>query len=162
MADGFNSTLAAVLGTFPNTTFSQNNGVIRLTGVCSRHVGLLLAGMLVLLGSIPLVSAVFQMLPGGVLHGATLLMFALIMLAGLRVMRMQADRRGALTMLAVCSLLALGLARLPALLAAAGAGLPGYAALLLSFPVATGTLIAMTWESLRPAGPGGRRSPASG
>ena len=45
MADGFNVTLAAVCGTFPNTTFSQNNGVIRLTGVASRFVGILLAGL---------------------------------------------------------------------------------------------------------------------
>ena len=35
MADGLNTVLAAVLGTFPNTTFSQNNGVIQVTGVAS-------------------------------------------------------------------------------------------------------------------------------
>ncbi|EKD81197.1 MAG: xanthine permease, partial [uncultured bacterium] len=39
LADGFNSLLAAVFNTFPNTTFSQNNGIIQLTGVASRYVG---------------------------------------------------------------------------------------------------------------------------
>ncbi len=93
MADGFNTVLACLLGTFPNTTFSQNNGVIRLTGVASRFVGLILAMLLVLLGSIPLFSALFQMLPGGVLHGATGLMFAMIMMTGWRVLRAQRTYR---------------------------------------------------------------------
>ena len=53
MADGINTILAAGVGTFPNTTFSQNNGVIQVTGVASRHVGYLIALGLVLLGAIP-------------------------------------------------------------------------------------------------------------
>jgi len=39
LGDGVNSAIAAVFNTFPNTTFSQNNGVIQLTGIASRHVG---------------------------------------------------------------------------------------------------------------------------
>ena len=40
LGDGVNSAIAAVFNTFPNTTFSQNNGVIHLTGIAfSRHVG---------------------------------------------------------------------------------------------------------------------------
>ena len=50
LADGINSALAAVLNSFPNSTFSQNNGIILLTGVASRYVGYFIAGMLVLLG----------------------------------------------------------------------------------------------------------------
>jgi len=50
LADGLNSALAAVFNSFPNSTFSQNNGVILLTGVASRYVGYFIAGMLVLLG----------------------------------------------------------------------------------------------------------------
>jgi xanthine permease XanP len=42
MADGINSAIAACLNSFPNTTFSQNNGVIQLTGIASRQVGFLL------------------------------------------------------------------------------------------------------------------------
>lgn len=48
LADGFNSLLAAVFNSFPNTTFGQNNAVIQMTGVASRHVGFYIAGFLVL------------------------------------------------------------------------------------------------------------------
>lgn len=44
MAGAFNSLVAAIFCTFPNTTFSQNNGVIRLTGVASRYIGFYVAG----------------------------------------------------------------------------------------------------------------------
>jgi xanthine permease XanP len=148
MADGFNTLLAALFGTFPNTTFSQNNGVIRLTGVASRFVGLLLAVLLILLGSIPVFSAVFQLLPGGVLHGATGLMFGTIMLTGIRVLRAQPNQPRVLLMLACCTLGAIGLTQTPTLLASLNMSTPAYLQMLTNFPVASGALIAMTWEGL--------------
>jgi NCS2 family nucleobase:cation symporter-2/xanthine permease XanP len=151
MADGFNTTLAAMFGTFPNTTFSQNNGVIRLTGVASRYVGMILAGLLVLLGSVPLVSAVFQVLPGGVLHGSTGLMFAMIMFAGIRILRAQPDRRRTMTMLVICTAGALALTQSGRISVAAGVNLPDYVLILTNFPVATGAVLAMLWELLAPA-----------
>jgi xanthine permease XanP len=148
MADGFNTLLAALFGTFPNTTFSQNNGVIRLTGVASRFVGLLLAVLLMLLGSIPVFSALFQLLPGGVLHGATGLMFGTIMLTGIRVLRAQPNQPRVLLMLACCTLGAIGLTQTTTLLASLDMSTPAYLQMLTNFPVATGALIAMTWEAL--------------
>jgi xanthine permease XanP len=148
MADGFNTLLAALFGTFPNTTFSQNNGVIRLTGVASRFVGLLLAVLLMLLGSIPLFSALFQLLPGGVLHGATGLMFGTIMLTGIRVLRAQPNQPRVLLMLACCTLGAIGLTQTTTLLASLDMSTPAYLQMLTNFPVASGALIAMTWEAL--------------
>ena len=148
MADGFNTLLASLFGTFPNTTFSQNNGVIRLTGVASRFVGLLVAVLLVLLGSIPFFSAAFQMLPGGVLHGATGLMFSTIMLTGLRVLRAQPHQPRVMLMLVCCTLGAIGLTQTTTLLASINIDIPAYLQLLTNFPVATGALIAMTWEGL--------------
>ena len=53
IGDGFNSIIAAFFGSFPNTTFSQNNGIIRLTGVASRYVGYFVAAMLIALGTVP-------------------------------------------------------------------------------------------------------------
>lgn len=50
MADGFNSLLAGIFNSFPNSIFAQNNGIIQLTGVASRYVGYYIAAMLVLLG----------------------------------------------------------------------------------------------------------------
>lgn len=53
LADGFNSMLAGVLNSFPNSVFAQNNGMIQLTGVASRYVGYYIAGCLILLGLFP-------------------------------------------------------------------------------------------------------------
>ena len=53
LADGINSLAGACLNSFPSTTFAQNNGVIQLTGVASRYVGLLIGAILMLLGLIP-------------------------------------------------------------------------------------------------------------
>ena len=75
LADGFNSMLAGVFNSFPNSVFAQNNGMIQLTGVASRYVGYYIAGFLVLLGLFPAVGLVFSLMPEPVLGGATLLMF---------------------------------------------------------------------------------------
>ena len=64
MADGFNSFLAGIFNSFPNSIFAQNNGIIQLTGVASRYVGYYIAAMLILLGLFPIVGAVFSLMPG--------------------------------------------------------------------------------------------------
>lgn len=142
MADGANTMLAAVFGTFPNTTFSQNNGVIQLTGVASRFVGLLVALGLVVVGLLPSLAANFQRLPDGVLYGATGLMFALIAQAGLRILWLEADRPAALRMATICAVLALGLTQVPRYFP-----VPEYLALMLKFPVATGVVLAVVYEA---------------
>ncbi|MES2605883.1 MAG: solute carrier family 23 protein, partial [Pseudomonadota bacterium] len=60
IADAIDCFLAAVFATFPNITFAQNNGVIRLTGIASRKVGLVTGGMLIVLGLFPIVGGLFQ------------------------------------------------------------------------------------------------------
>lgn len=67
LADGINSMLAATFNTFPNTTYSQNNGVIQLTGIASRYVAFWVAGLLVLLGLFPVIGGIFQQMPKPVL-----------------------------------------------------------------------------------------------
>jgi xanthine/uracil permease len=88
----------------------------------------------------------FQLLPGGVLHGATGLMFAMITLAGLRILRSQANQQRTMTMLVACTLGAMAITQSARLLGLVGIEMPGYLALLTSFPVASGALMAMTWE----------------
>jgi len=147
MAGGVSSVLGALVGSFPSTTFSQNNGVIQLTGVASRYVGMFIAGMLILLGAWPAFTALFQAIPGGVLHGATGLLFAMIALVGWRLVNMQLDVVRARLMLVVCSLVAFALSYLPALFTTVDVVVPEYFAMLLNFPVATGALLALTWEA---------------
>jgi xanthine permease XanP len=97
LADGINSLLAAVFNTFPNTTFGQNNAVIQMTGVASRHVAFYIAGLLVLLGLFPAIGAVLQLMPKPVLGGATLVMFATIAVAGVKILTSEPiDRRKSL------------------------------------------------------------------
>lgn len=107
LGDGINSLIAAVLNTFPNTTFSQNNGVIQMTGVGSRYVGFFVAGIFAILGLLPVIGGVFQALPQPVLGGATLVMFGSIAVAGLNiVVSAGLDRR---SMIIVAVSLGLGL-----------------------------------------------------
>ncbi len=95
LGDGFNSAMASVFNTFPNTTFSQNNGVIQLTGIASRHVGLYIAGLLVVLGLFPVIGGVFQVMPKPVLGGATIIMFGTVASSGVRIIAEHGlDRRG--------------------------------------------------------------------
>lgn len=99
LADGFNSALAGVLNSFPNSIFAQNNGMIQLTGVASRYVGYYIAGALVLLGLFPIVGLVFSLMPEPVLGGATLLMFGTVAAAGIRIIALQKiDRKATLVM----------------------------------------------------------------
>jgi xanthine permease XanP len=66
LGDGVNSAIAAIFNSFPNTTFSQNNGVIQMTGVASRKVGFWIAGMLAVVGLFPIVGGLFSIIPASV------------------------------------------------------------------------------------------------
>ncbi len=146
LGDGVNSLLAAVLNTFPNTTFSQNNGVIQLTGVASRYVGYFIAGLLVLLGLFPVVAGLFQIMPPAVLGGATLLMFGTVAAAGIRIIASQALGRRSMLILAVSLGLGLGVTFAPD----AVAGLPGALKDVLSSGIATGGLAAIVLNVVLP------------
>ncbi len=89
LGDGVNSGLAAIFNTFPNTTFSQNNGVIQMTGVASRHVGAYIGALLALMGFFPIIGSVFLLIPKPVLGGATLVLFGTIAVAGIRILATQ-------------------------------------------------------------------------
>ena len=116
LADGLNSAIAAAFNSFPNSTFSQNNGVILLTGVASRYVGYFIAGMLVILGLFPGVASMVQIIPEPVLGGATIVMFGTIAAAGVRIIsRVELDRRAILIM-AMSFSMGLGLAQKPEIL----------------------------------------------
>ena len=101
LADGFNSMLAGIFNSFPNSIFAQNNGMIQLTGVASRYVGFYIAGFLILLGLFPAVGLVFSLMPGPVLGGATLLMFGTVAAAGIRIIASQPMTRKATLVMAL-------------------------------------------------------------
>ncbi len=148
MATAFNSFIAALFCTFPSTTFSQNNGVIRLTGVCSRHVGNYVAGFLIILGCLPVVTAVFQRIPSEVIFGATLLMFMLVALSGFRVVEMAQPKIRDWTVVVLAIVLgyviSMFIDRVP--------NLSPEIVILFQFPVSTGALVALVLEFVIPSG----------
>ncbi|GAE85301.1 nucleobase:cation symporter-2 family protein [Bacteroides reticulotermitis] len=123
LADGFNSFVSGMFNAFPNSIFAQNNGIIQLTGVASRYVGYYIAAMLVLLGLFPIVGAVFSLMPGPVLGGATLLMFGTVAAAGIRIISSQQIGRKETLVLAVSLSLGLGVELMPDVLQQAPEGI---------------------------------------
>ena len=116
LADGFNSFLAGVFNSFPNSIFAQNNGMIQLTGVASRYVGYYIAAALVILGLFPAVGLVFSLMPDPVLGGATLLMFGTVAAAGIRIIASQPIDRKAVLVMAISFSLGLSVEMVPEIL----------------------------------------------
>ncbi len=146
LADGLNSALAAVFNSFPNSTFSQNNGVIMLTGVASRYVGYFISAMLVLLGLFPGVASFVQLIPEPVLGGATIVMFGTIAAAGVRIIsRVDLDRRAILIM-ALSFSMGLGIAQKPEILQF----MPEFIKSIFSSGVAAGGITAILLNLLLP------------
>ncbi|WP_322980136.1 nucleobase:cation symporter-2 family protein [Pseudomonas sp. C11] len=114
--DGVSSLIAAVFNTFPNTTFSQNNGVIQLSGVASRHVGYYIGALLIVLGLFPVLGAVLQQIPKPVLGGATLVMFGTVAAAGIRILAQAPMDRRSLLIMATSFGIGLGISSQPNLL----------------------------------------------
>nr|WP_308535669.1 nucleobase:cation symporter-2 family protein [uncultured Prevotella sp.] len=116
LADGFNSFLAAVFNSFPNSIFAQNNGMIQLTGVASRYVGYFIASALVLLGLFPIVGQLFSLIPDCVLGGATLLMFGTVAAAGIRIIAATEINRKAVLVMAISFAMGLSVELVPDIL----------------------------------------------
>lgn len=113
LGDGVNSAIAAIFGTFPNTTFSQNNGVIQITGIGSRHIAVYLSIMLIVAGLVPFVGSVLSLIPRPVLGGATLIMFASIAVAGIRILSSEPFTRKRIFVISLSLGFGLGVALVP-------------------------------------------------
>ena len=139
LADGLNSMLATIFGSFPTTSFSQNNGVIQLTGVASRHVSRYISGLLILLGLFPSVAGAIQAVPEPVLGGAAMVMFGAVAASGINILASITLDRRALLIIAVSLALGLGVSQVPEFLAHMPAALRN----VLESGVATGGICAL-------------------
>jgi xanthine permease len=109
VADGAMSGLAGLFGAFPNTSFSQNVGLITFTGVASRYVVAICGAFLVVLGFVPKVAAVVAAMPEPVLGGAAIVLFGMIFSVGLRIVAQRAAlTQRNLTIIAASIVLGLG------------------------------------------------------
>nr|WP_139315708.1 uracil-xanthine permease family protein [Pseudomonas sp. PA27(2017)] len=139
LVNGVNSLLAGVFNTFPSSIFAQNNGVIQLTGIASRHIGVWIALVLVILGLFPAVAGVIQAVPEPVLGGAAMVMFGAVAASGINILAgIELDRR-ALLIIAVSLALGLGVSQVPEFLAHMPAALRN----VLESGVATGGICAL-------------------
>jgi uracil-xanthine permease len=147
LADGITSTIAALFGGFPSATYAQNNGVIQITGVASRRVGYVMAGILALLGLFPVVGRWVTVMPPSVLGGLALMMFGLVAVAGVRLLLTAGlgQREGVIVALSLG--VGLGLPTQPALLKS----LPEFAQSLLESGISAGGLTALTLNLVWPA-----------
>ena len=139
LADGFNSMLAAVFNSFPNSIFAQNNGMIQLTGVASRYVGYFIAGALFLLGLFPVVGEFFSLIPDCVLGGATLLMFGTVAAAGVRIIASTKVDRKAVLVLAISFAMGMSVELVPDILSQ----MPSVIKSIFSSGITTGGVTAM-------------------
>jgi xanthine permease XanP len=139
LVNGANSLLAGIFNTFPSSIFAQNNGVIQLTGIASRYVGMWIALFLVILGLFPAVAGVIQAVPEPVLGGAAMVMFGAVAAAGINILAsVHLDRR-ALLIIAVSLALGLGVSQVPEFLV----HMPAAVRNVLESGVATGGLCAL-------------------
>ena len=144
LADGLNSMLATVFGAFPTTSFSQNNGVIQLTGVASRRVGTWIALFLMVAGLVPGVSWAVTLVPRAVLGGVTLVMFGTVAATGIRLMGSAGFGRRRLLVVAASLGAGLAVTLEPRLLAQ----FPGWVRQLFGSGIMTGTVTAIVAQAL--------------
>jgi NCS2 family nucleobase:cation symporter-2 len=103
------SGLAALFSAFPNTSYSQNVGLVNFTGIVSRHVTAIGGAILIGLGLVPKVGAFFATIPPAVIGGGGLIMFAMIFSSGAAIFhRGVSPSRRSLVILAVSMGLGLG------------------------------------------------------
>lgn len=146
LVNGANSLLAGLFNTFPSSVFAQNNGVIQLTGVASRYVGIWIAILLILLGLFPAVAGVIQAVPQAVLGGAVMVMFGAVAASGINILSsIHLDRR-ALLIIAISLALGLGVAQVPQILE----HLPELFKNIFSSGVATGGIAALILNVVLP------------
>ena len=112
-ADGLGTAIAGAFGALPNTSFSQNVGLIAMTGVMSRHVVSIGAVFLIICGLVPKVGAVISTIPIEVLGGGVIVMFGMVAAAGVNMLSaVEWDRRSML-IFAVSLSIGLGLQLVP-------------------------------------------------
>ncbi len=117
IADGVASFIAALFSVAPNTSFSQNVGLVAVTKVVNKFVIMTGAVFLILAGFFPKLSAVLSVMPQSVLGGAAVIMFAMIFVSGLQsLFRENLDGRNGL-IVALAIGIGVGLGNVPEALA---------------------------------------------
>ena len=117
ICDGLGSSFAAILGVLPNTSFSQNVGLVAMTKVVNRFALATGAIFLVLCGLIPKLGAIVSIMPQSVLGGAAVMMFSSIVVSGIQLITKEPLNSRSLTIVAVALGVGYGMGANPGVLA---------------------------------------------
>ena len=112
-ADGLGSAVAGIFGGLPNTSFSQNVGIVSMTGVMSRGVVTIGAIFLIICGFVPKIGAVVSSMPIEVLGGGVILMFGMVVSAGVSMLSTVNWTRRNMMILATSMSVGIGLQAVP-------------------------------------------------
>ena len=112
-ADGLGTAVAGVFGGLPNTSFSQNVGIVGMTGVMSRHVVTIAGVILVICGLLPKIGALIASMPLPVLGGGVIVMFGMVAAAGMNVLSEVKMTRRNMVIIAISLTARLGLNLVP-------------------------------------------------
>ena len=139
LSDGVGSALGGLVGSCPNTSFSQNIGIISLTKVASRHVAVMAGILLVILGFLPKVAAIITGIPNPVLGGVGIMMFGTVAAAGIRTLSNIKLTERNLLIIAISMGLGLGVTFRPDVIH----NLPEVIRMIFSSGISTGTIAAL-------------------
>ena len=139
LADGVGSIFGGVVGAFPNTSFSQNVGLIPLTKVASKHVAVMAGILLVVLGLFPKFAALINGIPQPVLGGVGIVMFGTVAAAGIKTLSKVEINDRNLLIIATSIGLGLGVTFRPDFIS----NLPEGLQMVFSSGISTGTIVAL-------------------
>ena len=145
-ADGLGTAIAGCFGAFPNTSFSQNVGLIAMTGVMSRHVVTCGAIFLIICGLVPKVGGVIRTVPIEVLGGGVIVMFGMVVAAGISMLSDVNWNRRNMVIFAIALSIGLGLQLEPGALQ----HMPETARILLTSGLLPAALIAIVLNLILP------------
>lgn len=146
MGDGVGTSLAALFSALPNTSFSQNVGLVAFTGVMSRFVVTIGALFLVASGFVPKLAMVIAVMPAAVLGGAAVVMFGMIIAAGISLLTTRPLSRHDLIIVAVSVTVGQGFAWRPEV----AAELPANVAALMTSGIVPAAVIAIVLYLMKP------------
>lgn len=157
-SEGLASVIGGIFNAFPYTTYSQNVGLVKMTGVKERKVIFVTGILLVVLGFLPKFAAITQMIPTAVLGAAMVAMFGLVITQGMTMLAPEIMKSAENALIVACAVgLGVGVSVVPGVFAA----LPDTLENLISNGIVTGSITAIMLNILfnMIGGPSEKRNP---
>ena len=144
-AEGIAIILGGLVNAFPYTTFSQNVGLIQISGVRRNKIIYIAGAMLIILGLVPKIGAATLAIPGPVLGGAMLAMFGMVISAGIKMLsRVDLNKQENMVVVAISVAMGLGVTVVPDLFSA----LPENLSVITSSGIVMGSLTAIVLNAI--------------